>query len=56
MLEDAVRVIGAAVDCPAARVVPLFVQEIVKGPFALVGFQLVVVMLRVNGEPPVFFT
>ena len=56
MLEDTVRVKVAATDCPGESFVPSLIHAMVIGPFALAGFQLVVVMLRVSARPPVFLT
>ena len=52
IVEDAERLIVAAVVCPGDSVVPCLFQVTVKGPFALVGFQLIAVMLRVNEDAP----
>ena len=54
-LEDTVSVSVAAVDCPGASTVPCRFQVTVKGPLALVGFQLLVAMLRVNEVDPCVF-
>ena len=57
MLDVAVSVIAAAVDCPGVSVVPSLFQVMAKGPFAFAGLQLLVAMLSVNVTPaPVFLT
>ena len=57
MLEEDVNVMTAAVDCPGVSLVPSLSQLIVIGPFAVVGFQLLVEILNVNDVPvPVFLT
>ena len=48
MLEDAVRVRIAAVECPGWSLVPCLFHVMVIGPFALAGLQLFVVMSRVS--------
>ena len=55
MLLETRRVITAVVDCPDAKVEPSLSQKMVMGPFAFVGFQLFVVILRVICALPVFF-
>jgi hypothetical protein len=55
MLEDTVRVRVAAVDCPGWSLVPSLSHVMVIGPFALGGFQLLVVMLRVSARPLLVF-
>ena len=55
MLEDTVSVSVAAVDCPGASTVPCWFQVTVKGPLAVVGFQLLVVILSVNEADPCVF-
>jgi len=57
MLDDAVSVIVDAVDCPGVSIVPSLFHVMVKGPFALVGFQLLVERFSVSDTPlPVFLT
>jgi len=57
MLEETVKVITAAVDCPGESLVPSLFQLILMDPFAPVGFQLLVDILNVNEVPvPVFLT
>jgi len=55
MLGAAERVITAVTDCPGVSVVAPWFQVMVIGPFAFVGFQLVVVRVRDSESPvPVF--
>jgi hypothetical protein len=57
MLEEAVNVITAAVDWPGESLSPSLAQLKVTGPFAFVGFQLLVDILNANEVPvPVFLT
>ncbi len=57
MLDETLRVITAALDCPGASLVPSLSHAIVIGPLALAGVQLIAVRLRVNETPvPVFLT
>jgi hypothetical protein len=57
MLDDTLSVMVAAVDMPGASTVASLFQDMVIGPLALGGLQLLVVMLRVNETPlPVFLT
>lgn len=57
MLEEAVRVITAVVDCPGESRTPSLSQLNVIGPFAPAGFQLLVDILNVKEVPvPVFLT
>jgi len=55
MLEETVRVKVAATDCAGWSIVPSWSHVMVIGPFALVGLQLFVVMLRVNERPLLVF-
>ena len=55
MLGDTVSAIVAAVACPGASVVPCLFQVTVRGPFALVGVQLLAVMPSVNDDVPCVF-
>jgi len=55
MLEETVRVRIAATDAPGWRSVPCWFHVMVIGPFALAGFQLVVVMLRLSERPLLVF-
>lgn len=52
MLEDAVNVIVAAVDCPADSTVLCLFHVTVKGPLAVVGLQLLVAILIVKEAVP----
>ena len=57
MLDEEVNVITAIVDCPGVSLVLSLSQLIVMGPFAVVGFQLLVEIFNVNDVPvPVFLT
>ena len=57
ILDEAVKVITATVDCPGESLVLSLSQLKVIGPFALVGFQLLADRLNVNEVPvPVFLT
>jgi hypothetical protein len=52
---DTFSVNVASMDCPGAIVVPSLFHVIASGPFAVVGFQFEVAMLRLNVVPvPVF--
>jgi hypothetical protein len=55
MLEDTAKVKVAAIDCPGCSLVPAWFHVKVMGPFAPVGVQLLVPILRVRARPlPVF--
>ena len=57
MLDEDDSVMTAVVDCPGESLVPSLSQLIVIGPFAKVGFQLLVERLKVNDVPvPMFLT
>ena len=55
MLEDTVRVRFAAVDVPGWSLVPSWFHVMVIGPFAVGGFQPLVVMFRVSERPLLVF-
>lgn len=55
IVGEAVIVKVATVDCPGASTVPSLFHARVNGPFALVGFQLVDVMLSVKEDDPCVF-
>ncbi len=55
ILEDTDRVRVAATDCPGLSLVPALSQLRVIGPFAVVGFQLLVAMLRASERPLLVF-
>ena len=55
MLEDTVRVRVAAVDVPGWSLVPSWFHVMVIGPFALGGFQLLVVMFKDSERPLLVF-
>jgi hypothetical protein len=55
MFEDTFSVSVAAADCPGANTMPCWFQVTVKDPLALVGFQLLVVILSVNEVDPCVF-
>jgi len=52
--DAAVNVSTAGIDCPAGRIVFCWFHVRVSEEVALVGFQLVVVMVSVSGTLPVF--
>ncbi len=57
MLEEDANVMTALVDCPGRIRAPSLSQLIVMGPFAVVGFQLLVEIFNVRDVPvPVFLT
>jgi hypothetical protein len=57
IVDDAVKVKVAATDCPGLSLVPSWFHVRVIGPFAVVGVQLLVPMLRARERPlPVFLT
>jgi hypothetical protein len=56
MLDDTLNVSVAVATAPAVSVVPSLFHVMVIGPLALVGFQLVLVMLSVIWTEPVFLT
>ena len=56
MLGETLNVSVAAITEPASNMVFSLSHVRVMGPFALVGFQSVVVMVRVMGAVPMFFT
>ena len=55
MLEETVRVRVAGTDCPGARSVFCWFHVTVIGPFALVGLQLLVDMVRLSESPLLVF-
>ena len=57
IVDDAVKVKVAATDSPGLSLVPPWFHVKVIGPFAVVGVQLLVAMLRARERPlPVFLT
>ena len=54
-LDDTVKVMVAATDCPGWRSVFCWFHVTVIGPFAVDGFQLLVVMFRLSERPLLVF-